>query len=338
MKKTLEKHTNKPSKKLLKIYSQTLIVDACPYCRSKKFYVHGKYRFTIRYRCCSCKRTFIPSTGTSIHYLHKKDLFLDFAEIVRNEGILTLKEVCKRLDISNLTAFDWRHKLLNSVPKINKTYKQKILCNDFSIGFSQKGRKGVREESYQNRITSYLDFSDLAQIISVSDGKFIDNKLATVGPLRDNHIRRVLEQKLKTVYKFIYLGKNESYRKTISSKTTRFIQPVRISGNSKFEQKAEKIRKNNFDLKIWIGMNMKGVATKYLQLYSNYFCYRQIYNFNPIGKLSLNLRYVWSVFTLMENFYKTFIINHTVKDYILPTKRKWKTSFNYSLAVSEIPY
>ncbi len=338
MKKAIEKSINKPSKKLLKIYTQTLVVDACPYCKSKKFYVHGKYRFTNRYRCCSCRKTFIPSTGTSIHYLHKKDLFLDFAEIVRHEGILTLKEVCKRLDIANLTAFDWRHKLLNSVPKINKTFNHKILCTDFSIRFSQKGRKGVRDESYHSSANSYFDLSNLSQIISVLDGKYIDNKLSTVGPLTDKHIRRVLEQKLKTVNRFIYLCKNESYKKTISSKTIEFIQPVKIIDDSKFEQKAEKIRKNNFDLKIWIGMNMKGVATKYLQLYSNYFCYRKIYSFNPIGKKCLNLRYVWSVFTLMENFYKTFIINHTVKDYILPTKRKWKTSFNYSLAVSEIPY
>ncbi|HOK37548.1 MAG: hypothetical protein WHW07_09180 [Bacteroidales bacterium] len=338
MKKTFEKSTNKPSKKLLKIYTQTLIVNACPYCRSKKFYVHGKYKFTTRYRCCSCKRTFIPSTGTSIHYLHKKDLFLDFAEIVRDEGILTLKEVCKRLDIANLTAFDWRHKLLNSVPKINKTFNKKIICNEFCITFSQKGRKGIRDESYQSNFTSCLDLNNFSQIISVSDGKFIDNKLATVGPLNDKHIKRILGPKLKNVNKFIYLGKNDSYQKTIGSKTIEFIQPGMISNDTKFEQKTEKIRKNHLGIKIWIGINMKGVATKYLQMYSNYFCYRQIYNFNPIGKLSLNLRYVWSVFTLMENFYKTFIINHTVKDYILPTKRKWKTSFNYSLAGSEIPY
>ncbi len=273
-----------------------------------------------------------------IKQLHKKDLFLEFAEIVKREGILTLKEVSKSLNIANLTAFDWRHKCLSSVPKITKTYNYNIFCKDFRVNFSQKGRKGVRENVVPIKFMSYSDLSNFSQIISYLDGKFICNRIATVGPLKNEHIKRVLYDKIKSVKNIYYLVENDLQMKEIQSKKIKIIDLSKYHDGNKINKKTNRISKINNELKIWVGLKMNGVATKYLQLYSNYFCYRQIYNFNPIGRLSLNLRYVWSLFTKMEYFYKNFITNHTIKDYILPTKRKWKTSFNYSLAGSEIPY
>jgi len=61
----------------LELYKK-IKVDSCPYCGSKRFIKHSRYKYTQRYRCTSCLRTFIPSTGTSLHYIKNKDLFIDY--------------------------------------------------------------------------------------------------------------------------------------------------------------------------------------------------------------------------------------------------------------------
>ena len=57
-------------------------VSKCPYCSSKGFIKHGRYKDTMRYKCKSCNKTFLPSTGTSLHYINKRDCFMEFAKII----------------------------------------------------------------------------------------------------------------------------------------------------------------------------------------------------------------------------------------------------------------
>ncbi|HOL98894.1 MAG TPA: hypothetical protein PLQ08_10300, partial [Bacteroidales bacterium] len=54
----------------------TLPVKECPHCGSKHFIKFGKYVNISRYRCKVCRRTFLPTSGSSIHYINKKEKFL----------------------------------------------------------------------------------------------------------------------------------------------------------------------------------------------------------------------------------------------------------------------
>ncbi|HUM32730.1 MAG TPA: hypothetical protein PLQ08_07300, partial [Bacteroidales bacterium] len=72
--------------------------------------------------------------------------------------------------------------------------------------------------------------------------------------------------------------------------------------------------------------------------YNNFYLFSLFRRFDPLGKYSLNLRFVWRIFTDMENIYRIFITQQTTAGYSAPTKRKWKTTYDYYISMNNIPY
>jgi len=323
-------------KRLVNLYSSVLEVTHCPYCNSQKFYRHGRYKYTERYRCCSCKRTFIPSTGTSIHYLKKKVVFIEYAEDIKNRGLDTLRAMCKRLKIAPLTAFDWRHKILASLSPEEFTFGREVICDDLWLRFSRKGRKGVDNPRKHGGKITPADDKNCSKTVSSTDETASMFRLATVGKLREKHLLKVL------------CGRIEPESKIISSSRNcylGFVKKMSLNHEDlKFVKKTKKaIKINRFigmnkDLKLWINHKLCGVSTKYLQQYNNFYLFSLFRRFDPLGKYSLNLRFVWRIFTDMENIYRNFITQQTTAVYSAPTKRKWKTTYNYYISINNIPY
>lgn len=107
-----------------------LEVKYCPHCKSLDFIKHGYSKHGKRFKCKSCHRTFCPTTGTAIHNIKKKDKFIEYSRITKEEGLQTIAHMKKRIGICNQASFDWRHRLLLSTPKkkksLNKRYKWTI--------------------------------------------------------------------------------------------------------------------------------------------------------------------------------------------------------------------
>lgn len=63
--------------------------------------------------------------------------------------------MCKRLDISFQTAFDWRHKLLLNLTVKKIIFSDEIDLNNISFNFSVKGRKNAKiiPEKYNLKTT-----------------------------------------------------------------------------------------------------------------------------------------------------------------------------------------
>lgn len=98
-------------------------VTKCPYCGSERFVKYGKYINTARYRCKECRRTFLPTSGTSIHYINKKEKFLKLFELIKGGEFLTVRRISEKLEISFLTAFNWRNKILAALKIDKEDYK-----------------------------------------------------------------------------------------------------------------------------------------------------------------------------------------------------------------------
>jgi transposase-like protein len=77
-----------------------LPVTKCPYCESEHFVKYGKYINVPRYRCKSCKRTFLPTSGNSLHYINKKEKFLKLFELIKLGEVLTVKRISEKFEIS----------------------------------------------------------------------------------------------------------------------------------------------------------------------------------------------------------------------------------------------
>lgn len=103
------------------------VIKCCVHCQSEKIIKHSMYKSTQRYKCNSCKRTFLPITGTLTYQIKKPNQFALYASIVEKEGLLTIAKMAERVGISIPTSFEWRHKILLSLPKkkINSQKKHK---------------------------------------------------------------------------------------------------------------------------------------------------------------------------------------------------------------------
>lgn len=73
----------------------------CPQCGSDKIIKHSKYKGSQQYKCKTCGRTLLPTTGTLIHHLEKKpDKFGQYASIIEKEGLSIIAEMAKSPDLS----------------------------------------------------------------------------------------------------------------------------------------------------------------------------------------------------------------------------------------------
>jgi transposase-like protein len=91
----------------------------CPRCGSRQIVRFGKRGGTQRYRCKACARTFTDFTGTILHGLRRRDLWLDFCRCLM-EG-LSVRETAAELGISKNTSFAWRHRAISALASADST-------------------------------------------------------------------------------------------------------------------------------------------------------------------------------------------------------------------------
>ena len=100
----------------------------CPHCRNIKYVKMGKDKGVQRYKCKSCNRTFTPYTGTWMAQIHKKHKLADFLKLMQ-QG-LSLDKIKKKLWINKKTAFDWRHKITQSIKEAIYLFKESFTDYD----------------------------------------------------------------------------------------------------------------------------------------------------------------------------------------------------------------
>jgi transposase-like protein len=84
----------------------------CPHCASRDIAPWGSTRDLKRHRCLDCSRTFTALTGTPLAGLHKRHMWLAYAEaLVRQETVRSAAVIC---GIDKTTSFRWRHRLLEA--------------------------------------------------------------------------------------------------------------------------------------------------------------------------------------------------------------------------------
>lgn len=74
-------------------------INNCPYCQSNKLYKHANYAGGgTRFKCVECGKTSNEFTGTSLHRVHKKELWDGFIRLMLESK--TIREICVELRIS----------------------------------------------------------------------------------------------------------------------------------------------------------------------------------------------------------------------------------------------
>lgn len=263
-----------------KIWAQVPIADSCPHCNSTNFIRNGISTGVQRYKCKSCHKTFKDSTGTPLHWLHKKEKIDKYLTTLRKG--LSVRKAAKYTGVSKNTAFAWRHKLLSSLA-MRPTAKEDVAIAGMAIirtPYSAKGRqKEPEKHTYQSKsmliITDRsLSITKVQHFKSTKDASRVINNFINKGysaTLPDKLLTKAIKQQDK-ISKIKVLSKRNRYK----HKATSII--------CELEEWMEKFR---------------GVASKYLQHYWSWYTSinttktlkdeTRSFNFWAISSRSLNI-------------------------------------------------
>jgi len=170
-------------------------VTACPHCNSTNIYGHGIYKGRKRYMCKSCAKTFNDFTGTAVSGIKKPDKFQEYLELVIDS--VTIRKAASKLKVSTRTIFNWRHKLLSSLPNTSgHVFDGIVECDDKILSINDKGNKKLDREPYKrpsDRKTKRGISNDKVSVMVASDRKGnITMQVAKIGRIDTESIEKTI--------------------------------------------------------------------------------------------------------------------------------------------------
>lgn len=247
----------------------------CMYCPSVNVYKHGtQVNGGQRYRCQECKRSFNVLTGTSVHWVHKIELWDRFIGLMLDsKGI---RYIAKELKISINTAFAWRHKALSSLDKIFvKKFSGAVEIDPIYFRFNQKGRR--RRLIDVGKVKQGISDQQANVLFTMDRNKNFDFKVVKFGKLSVEDINRSVLSKLKFKdVEMIYSDNEESLRiffERIGIEHKRF---VASKGHGSGQLHVNTLNNMKKRMNGWIDYNFNSVSTKYLRNYLNWFLVMEI--------------------------------------------------------------
>jgi transposase-like protein len=237
----------------------------CNICYSKNIIKFGVQRNgNQRYFCRNCRKTFSISKQTTIYKSHNfLDTWLDFLRFM--DLRISLRKKAEQIGIALPTAFYYRHKVMYAVKNIIENIK---IDGDFYFDetYVKKSYKGKNE--HYGVIEEKRGISDnlVSIFVAINDKNICICRRVGYGHVDTETL--VNELKPYIVHKSTAIAdKNKSYwnlGEKLNIKITLY--------DSKIEK--EKLKPINIfcsELKSYL-KPLKGVATKYLQDYLNWFC------------------------------------------------------------------
>jgi transposase-like protein len=132
---------------------------SCPHCNLNHVVRFGKYTTLVdgdevkkqRYRCKSCATTFTDLTNTALYRTRRLNKWIKFIECMI-EGYSLRKSADLVKEISHVTLFYWRHKLLSALKQIEIADFQGIVEMDETYFlYSEKGQKKIKGRKPRKR-------------------------------------------------------------------------------------------------------------------------------------------------------------------------------------------
>lgn len=317
-------------------------VKFCPHCGSENYIKWGRYNDMNRFKCKNCNKTFLPTTGTAIHWSKKPNAFINFATVMFSKEFNTLKQQSKRVGISQNTAFYWRQRILISLNSKTPTFKKATEMDDIWFHYSQKGRKGLKYSRKRSRSSHKGDNDFQSKVLITKERKSeLDMSLMKIGRLNKRDlINKFMGKFTKTA--ILYSDKHPSIRAFSKAEN---INHESFKAKSHVKNKLCHVQTVNYlagAFKDTVNKHFRGVSTKYLQNYANWFAIKEKYKNNKDGVKNMiivclsNLK-GWDMSINIEKLYEEFLLNHSVRTYRCPTQKKWKyQNWNFENAKSGI--
>lgn len=253
----------------------------CPHCGGTHVYKRGIKDGSQTYNCRSCGKWYRETTGTPLYNIQKKDKWQSYLGFM--EKGYPIKTIAKELGISIQTSFDWRHKILSSLEQfVPEILTDTIECDELEMSLSNKGernlgRKPRKRASDFNRNVDKNVVSTVQVITAVerdSGKKFF--KVVESKRLSKEQISTALEGKITNGATLI-TDKHRSYVSYI--KDHEGIKHKRLLAKEHVDKKDKSIhlqKVNNIHSQVRDFIKpFKGISSKYLQNYLNWFAYKE---------------------------------------------------------------
>lgn len=326
----------KDSKEVIKIDK----IGNCPHCQGKHVVKNGKHKGNQRYLCKICNRNFIYSTGTGLQGIKKKNQYEEYKSIMFNEGFVPLKIMSSRLNISIQTAFDWRHKILCNLKSTCKNFEDITEVDDIWFLYSQKGRKGLKYSRKRGGSKRRGDNNFQVKLLVTSDrNNTNDMSVVRIGRMKAKDIERKIGGRIGAEVTLV----SDKHRSIKSFAMKNRINHVSFKSSEHIKDKDYHVQTVNSmasRLKGDLNHKLRGVSTKYLQSYANWFqfseCQKNKENILNVEELSNKEQ--WNTYTSIEKQYANFIKKYSVRTYRCPTKRDWKTGLKDTKSIMNLGY
>lgn len=311
-----------------KSVSETIFVEdapiiSCPHCESKLFIKNGKRGDLQKFKCKSCCKIFTPRTGTPMHKIQKLDKFEVYKALML-DSYFPLKKIAAKVGISIQTAFDWRHKILSGLNQEAGKFDGVTEIDDIWFLYSQKGRKGLDYSRKRGGSKRTGDNNYQAKLLITSDRKSkTDLSLVRIGRINKSDIQRKVSGSFSENSTLVS-DKHRSIASFAKSEGLEHISFKASDHSAGGEFHVQNVNSIASRLKGVINHSLRGVATKYLQSYANWFKLNLAYADRP-NEIVLNNKYSWDIHKNKEGIYKRFIENFSSRTYRCPVKRKFVT-------------
>lgn len=262
----------------------------CPDCESEHIVRNGTYTTLVygdevekqRYLCKACKRTFTDLTNSTLYRTRRLnkwakfiECFIDGYSLRKSADLINADKLESESDISYVTLFYWRHKLLSALNKIEISDFQGIVEMDETYFlYSEKGSKHIKDRKPRKRGGTAkkrgISNEQVCVLVARDRDKLTFSQALGMGRLTKEQLDKAIGHKLSNQNVLC----TDSWRafKTYASEKGMVIHQFKSDGKIRTRgiYHIQNVNSYHSRLKAWI-QRFKGVATKYLNNYLTWF-------------------------------------------------------------------
>lgn len=260
-------------------------VVTCPHCASNNIIKNGHDKNDVQCYCCKdCKKKFNSGTKTIIaHIKLTYEQLVIFFESMNNK--LSIRKTAAKMNCNKNTVFLLRHKVLETLSKYRENIKLNGITEADEI-YESINLKGTRKDKMpryskprSSNGGSKRGISNhqvcIASAIDENDTFFLE--IVGTGPIKSEQVESVFKNKIEDVSCFVTDCKS-SYEDFIKSKNINLEQVKSGTYVNQHGYNLANINSLHSELETFLSC-FKGVSTKHLSHYLDWFCFQKIINY-----------------------------------------------------------
>lgn len=284
----------------------------CPHCDSHSVVRFGTYIIPTRtgdvkrqrYLCKTCRQTFNDLTNTPLQRTRKPHLWVRFIECMMKG--FSLRKCAEQLngEVTHVTLFYWRHKILSALRQIpTESFQGIVEMDETYFLYSEKGNRHITNRKPRKRggKAKYRGISHDQICVLVARDR---QKITYSGVLGRGRIRTTkLDEAIGSHLSESNILCTDAWRAFSSYAKMKSLDHYRFKSDGKQRVKGiyhiQNVNNYHSRLKRWMD-RFNGVATKYLQNYLAWFRYLDSKDYENTISNKKNMLVISCLFTINE--------------------------------------